>query len=186
MRTYVVTAVLCAGALSCSSTLSTQQPRAYQCSQSSDCAGGWRCGLSGFCHDEEAGAPYACINDLDCERGWRCAFAGACVDPSSEALVPPASPPVLSEERLGPAIGDAPFLAVSAFGQSYAFPVTVVTAGDAGLRALMFRAPGATQSFPSPAVLRHPSPSGLSRWRRSVAARTATSARRTSISPPGS
>jgi hypothetical protein len=51
------------------------------------CAPWWRCGLEGYCHDEDVGAAYLCVSDADCEQGWACGFEGQCVPPNQDPLV---------------------------------------------------------------------------------------------------
>ena len=66
---------------------------AWRCEDSTDCEGGWGCGLTNDgehreCHDPAAPRAWNCAEDQDCVGGWRCGTALSCVDPTADTLSP--------------------------------------------------------------------------------------------------
>ncbi len=73
--------VLFAALSGCEACVDLAEPRAYQCTRGSDaepCPEGWRCGLEGYCREENAEGAFLCETDGDCADTWRCGLGGEC------------------------------------------------------------------------------------------------------------
>jgi hypothetical protein len=82
LMAYAALAAVLAG---CPTTVDPDKVRQYPCDRQlgpdkQQCPGGWRCGLEGYCHDPDAGAPYECRVETDCEREWHCGPQNLCYD----------------------------------------------------------------------------------------------------------
>lgn len=93
IRALVVTLCLGAVAVGCKSSLSPETPRKYRCNRalngplSSECPGGWRCGLEGTCHDPQEAFAFRCESQDDCASDWHCGAAGTCYELATAGAV---------------------------------------------------------------------------------------------------
>ncbi len=94
MRAARALAALAAAACAAGCTsLDTGAPRAYPCTEDTECRGGWVCGLERTCHPAEPG-PWRCADAdggvADC-FGWHCGLEGRCY-PKADQVPRPCDP----------------------------------------------------------------------------------------------